>query len=179
MRLRGGRRACWWAGALLAAALLPLPVLEAAPAGGGAAVLTRLVWPGYRFELRFTHSIFDIPVQEHFAVDWSGRLILREVRSTRADIVDYYFIPGGRVAERPGDVRILDLRQPHRRLIVKASPVGGRSYHDPGCTVPLTTLVGGSNSLELAVRWRPWLPSLRHWRGKSCPSSRSQSVTNR
>ncbi|MCG0239098.1 MAG: DUF1850 domain-containing protein [Firmicutes bacterium] len=125
--------------------------------------------PGYRFELRYVHSAFRIPVREIFTVDGAGRLVLREIRSTRADIVDYYHIPGARVVDRPGDVRIVGLALPHRRLLVRAGPIGNRTFHDGRCELPLAELAGAGGRLTLAVAYRPWLPILLHRRGIPCP----------
>ncbi|MFO7172746.1 MAG: hypothetical protein DIU70_007255 [Bacillota bacterium] len=136
-------------------------------------LLQRPAPPGYRFELRFIHSAFRIPVREIFTVDGAGRLVLREIRSTRGDIVDYYGIPGARVVDRPGDVRIVDLALPHRRLLVRAGPVGNRTFHDGRCELPLAGLAGAGGRLTLAVAYRPWPLILLHRRGIPCPKPRA------
>lgn len=155
---------------LAAALLLPLPVLEARPDEPDRPRLARIVYPGYRFVLRYTHSVYDIPVEERFTVGPTGALVLTEIRSTRPEIVGYYGIPGAAVRAAPGEVRIEGFRLAHARLRVRATPIGGRSYADPGCTAPLTVLAGEFGALTLEVRLRPAAAAVWHWRDNACPN---------
>lgn len=150
--------------------LIPVPALEAVPARGGQPALVVPVWPGARFDLTFTHSIFGVPVREQFAVSWTGELVLTEVRSTDPRIIGYYDIPGAPTREQPGDVRIVDLSLAHDRLVVRGTPIGGRAYDDGRCRVPLAAMAGDWGALELRVRLRPLLLRAVNGRFAHCPT---------
>lgn len=145
--------------------------MEAVPHLPGHLTHGRLVWPGFDFTLAYTHSIYGVPVSEHFTVGWRGDLILREIRSTTPKIIEYYEIQGAQTLVRPGDVRILGLRLPHRQMTVKGTPVGGRSYADRQCRFALTALAGDWGSVDLGIRFRPLALQLWKWGGRSCPPS--------
>ncbi|HWP35886.1 MAG TPA: DUF1850 domain-containing protein, partial [Thermodesulfobacteriota bacterium] len=65
-------------------------MLEGRPAESGRPVLRRVALPGFRFALRYTHSVLGVPVEERFTVSGRGRLVLEEIRSTDEAIVAYY-----------------------------------------------------------------------------------------
>ncbi len=144
-------------------------MLEARPDEPGRPHLARLVYPGYRFALRYTHSVYGAPVEERFVVGPTGALVLTEIRSTRPEIVGYYHIPGAAVRSAAGEVQIGGLHLAWARLRLRATPVGGRTYADAGCTLPLTALAGAFGALTLEVRVRPAAAAVWRWRGDACP----------
>lgn len=178
-RPRTGRRVGVRPGALLLlfvvlAALLPVPVLEVGAAGRGAA-LRRPVYPGYRFALRYEHSLFEVPVTEAFEVDLWGRLVLHEVVAPDERIAGYYDIPGARVEVLPGRTRLYGFRFPYRGLAVAATPVGRRTYEDRTCRLPLGAVAGAWGSATLRVRPVPLGLSL-YWLGRGtadCATARA------
>jgi hypothetical protein len=165
---RGAPRLLVAAAALLGAAVVPLPVLEARPARGGEPVLERPTYPGYRFEMRYRHSVFDIPVTERFRVDLLGRIILEQVRSTRADIIGYYDIPGAVTWTAPGEARIDPPPSPQASLRVLATEIGGRTLVAGGCTLRLAPLAGRDGAVSLEVRYRAAAAAALRWR-RWCP----------
>lgn len=115
-------------------------------------------------------------MRERFEIDWRGRLVLREVRSTDSRVIGYYDIPGARTLERPGDVRILDLALVHDGLTLRGTPIGGRAYDDGSCRFPLAAVGGNWSAVQLQVRLRPLLLRLMHGGVFRCPpESKSQN----
>lgn len=167
---RGRRRGAGFLLALAGAALLPLPLLEVTPDAPGGPRLSRLALPGTRLELAYRHSMFDIPVRERFAVDWRLRLVLEEIRSTRADIVGYYDIRGATTRVTAGDVRIEGLAIAHERLRIRATSIGNRTLVVGDCTVPIRSLSGEGGAVTLEVRLRPAAAAALPWRDGWCPS---------
>lgn len=168
-RPRTGRRVGLRPGALLLlfgllAALLPVPVLELGGPDRGPPV-RRLVYPGYRFALRYEHSLFDVPVTEAFEVDLWGRLVLHEVVAPDERVAGYYDIPAARAEVVPGRTRLHGFRFPYRQLVVAATPVGHRTYEDRTCRLPLEAVAGAWGSATLRVRLVPFGLSL-YWLGR-------------
>lgn|GEM_PF-1190396 len=166
-RRTGRRRGGLVAAALLALVLWPLPVLQIAAwngsplggAGGGPTLVERVpLVPGQTFGIRYRHSIFEVPVEERFAISSPG-FVLVEVLSTTDRIEGYYAFPRGRLESMPGHFRLLpgEVVTLDAPLRVRATAVGRRTLVVGERCVPLAAL---GPVVELSWRREPlaiWL----------------------
>lgn len=150
--------------------MVPVPVLQAVPRDSERVPFSRVVWPGFGFNLTFMHSIFEVPVRETFTVDWQGRMVLREIWSTDERIIGYYDIENAPTRVQNGDVRIFDLNLPHEALAIRGTNIGGRAYEDGTCRFRLANLGGNWGALELTVRLRPLAYQIMKGGVAPCPA---------
>ncbi|HEY8496403.1 MAG TPA: hypothetical protein VIK98_05135 [Limnochordales bacterium] len=162
-RSRGGLAAA----ALLALVLWPLPVLQIAVwsdspqegTGGGPTLVHRVpLLPGETFGIRYRHSIFEVPVEERFALAPQG-FALVEILSTTDRIEGYYAFPRGRLESMPGHFRLLpgEVVTLDAPLRVRATAVGQRTLVVGERCMPFVTL---GPVVELSWRREPlviWL----------------------
>lgn len=144
-------------GALVLAALQPVPAIEATNLDRGMLLVRAAAEAGDRFALVYDHSLYHAVTWEWFEVA-QGAMVLREVASPSEAVLEYYRFPGrvGRAYERDGPnlaVRGLALR--YRALVIRIDQVGRHRLVVRGRRYDLFRETGDGDRVELTVRSVP------------------------